>query len=209
MWPVDSCHSQWPWMTLMVICLLRGISNAIRRTFFCVISRGFNWHGASRGPSAIAELFVCHVLNVFNFFHVFNVVALFIFFFSVVCIFGFRVVLLGYIRLSALLVYGVQHLGTYFILKLDAVCCMFIRGCARRIVCAKVVKKIWFRVADSVRVKVRGVSVPFVNSAGALPASVFGEGQVSWSGPNVRAKCAITGSCTKPTARRRWRRRWS
>jgi len=58
-----------------------------------------------------------------------------------VCIFGFRVVLLGYIRLSALLMHGVQHLGTYFILKLDAVCCMFIRGCARRIVCAKVVKK--------------------------------------------------------------------
>jgi len=58
-----------------------------------------------------------------------------------VCIFGFRVVLLGYMRLSALLMHGVQHLGTYFILKLDAVCCMFIRGCARRIVCAKVVKK--------------------------------------------------------------------
>jgi len=31
-------------------------SNAIRRTFFCDVSHGFNLHDASRGPAAIADL---------------------------------------------------------------------------------------------------------------------------------------------------------
>ena len=54
-WPIDSCHFQWSWMTFKVIRLLQDLSNAVR---LCNISRGFNWHGASRGPSAIAELLV-------------------------------------------------------------------------------------------------------------------------------------------------------
>jgi len=37
LWP-NSCHFQWPWMTLKVIRMLQDLSNAIRRTFL--------WHFA-------------------------------------------------------------------------------------------------------------------------------------------------------------------
>ena len=56
-WLIDLCHLQWPWVTLKVIRLLRVLSKAIRRTFVRHFGR-FNWHGASRVPSAIAELLV-------------------------------------------------------------------------------------------------------------------------------------------------------
>jgi len=44
-------------VTLNVVRLLQDLSNALRRTFVRHFAR-FNWHGASRGLSAIAELLV-------------------------------------------------------------------------------------------------------------------------------------------------------
>jgi len=56
-WPINSRHFHWPWMTLKVIRFLLDFSSAIRRTF-CDTSHGFNWHDRSRGPSARAKLLV-------------------------------------------------------------------------------------------------------------------------------------------------------
>jgi len=52
--PMDSCHFQWPWMTSKVIRPLQGVSMQFN---LCNILHGFNWHSASRGPSATAEIF--------------------------------------------------------------------------------------------------------------------------------------------------------
>jgi len=38
-WPIYSCHFQWPWMTLKVMCLMQDLSNAIRRTFMRHLAR--------------------------------------------------------------------------------------------------------------------------------------------------------------------------
>ena len=48
------------WMILKVIRLLQDLSNATRLIFVRNFARfqTFNWHGASRGPSAIAKLLV-------------------------------------------------------------------------------------------------------------------------------------------------------
>jgi len=45
-------------MTLKVIRLLQDLSVTIIDEYLCDISHGFKWHGASRGPSAIAEFLV-------------------------------------------------------------------------------------------------------------------------------------------------------
>jgi len=59
-WPIDSCHVQWPWMTLKVIRLLKGFSNAIRRRTFVrhFDTAHFDWHSTLSGPSATVELLV-------------------------------------------------------------------------------------------------------------------------------------------------------
>ena len=60
-------------VTRKVIRQLQDLSNAIQR-IFCDISHGFNWHGASRGPSAIAELLVSSIfveIGILWLFHIF------------------------------------------------------------------------------------------------------------------------------------------
>ena len=47
-WPKDSCHFRWLWMTLKVIRLLQGYSNAIRRTLFCATFRTVSTDSAHR-----------------------------------------------------------------------------------------------------------------------------------------------------------------
>jgi len=48
---------EWPWMSFdcCSVCQMQYDEH------LCDISHGFNWHGASRGPSAIAELLVLSV----------------------------------------------------------------------------------------------------------------------------------------------------
>jgi len=44
-WPIESCHLWWPWMTLKVIRLLLGLQmESVEH--LCNSSHGFNWHGA-------------------------------------------------------------------------------------------------------------------------------------------------------------------
>jgi len=58
-WPIDSCHFQWPWMTLKVIACCRTYQMQFTE-HFCDISLGFNWHCSLCGPSTMAELLVFH-----------------------------------------------------------------------------------------------------------------------------------------------------
>ena len=57
-WPVESRHFWWPWVTFKVIYLLQAF---FKCNFRIIVqsSKNFNWPGALRGPSAIAELLVC------------------------------------------------------------------------------------------------------------------------------------------------------
>jgi len=56
MWPSDSCHFQWLWMTLKVTRLLQDLSHAIRRTSVRHFARFQLTRRVARSLGAIAEL---------------------------------------------------------------------------------------------------------------------------------------------------------
>lgn len=56
-WPIDSCHFQWPWITEGHLYVARFFEYN-STNIFSNISHGCNWHSASRSPWATAELLV-------------------------------------------------------------------------------------------------------------------------------------------------------
>ena len=64
-WPIDSCHCHWPWVTLKSFAGCKDFQMQFHE-HLCNIAHGFNWHRASRGPSATIQLLImkCRNINV-------------------------------------------------------------------------------------------------------------------------------------------------